>query len=74
MLWDAFPDLKPADAPTYSETDAVYYKAPPPALDAGPDASDAGTSDALVSDAVAPDGWAAGDAGTPDAASDRSPE
>jgi exo-beta-1,3-glucanase (GH17 family) len=28
VLWDRFPDRKPAGAPAYSEADAVYYRAP----------------------------------------------
>jgi hypothetical protein len=26
VLWDAFPDLKPKNAPVYTDKDAVYYK------------------------------------------------
>jgi len=46
VLWCSFPDRKPADAPTYNDDDAVYYKAPPPVEAGAGDASDAGTSDA----------------------------
>jgi hypothetical protein len=48
VLWDAFPDLKPADAPSYTESDAVYYKLPPPV--------DAGSDEASSDDAIRPDG------------------
>jgi exo-beta-1,3-glucanase (GH17 family) len=53
VMWDAFPDLKPAGAPEYKESDAVYYVPPPPAPDAGDaGAGDAGAADVLASDAV----------------------
>jgi exo-beta-1,3-glucanase (GH17 family) len=42
VMWSEFPDLKPADAPEYDETDAIYYIAQPPPVDGG----DASTSDA----------------------------
>jgi hypothetical protein len=57
VLWSAFPDLKPADAPSYTEQDAVYYIAPPPVADAGEGgvneagASEGGSSDAGTTDA-----------------------
>jgi exo-beta-1,3-glucanase (GH17 family) len=65
VMWDKFPELKPADAPAYTDDDAVYYIAPPP-IDAG-DAGDAGADDATASDADASEADAL-DAGAPDAA------
>src|SRR5262249_23917292 len=53
VLWKDFPDLKPAEAMDYKDDDAVYYIAPPPAVDAGEGgASDAGAeaADVAVSD------------------------
>lgn len=38
VLWDAFPDLKPANAPDYTSADAVYYG--DPAVDGGSAAND----------------------------------
>jgi exo-beta-1,3-glucanase (GH17 family) len=72
VLWDTFPDLKPADAPVYSDDDAVYYVAPPPVADAGEGGvSEAGASEAGVSEggtSDADDAEASSfDAGAPDA-------
>jgi exo-beta-1,3-glucanase (GH17 family) len=48
VLWNEFPDLKPADAKEYQDDDAVYYIPPPPVADAG----EGGTSEAGASDAA----------------------
>ncbi|HEX9296004.1 MAG TPA: hypothetical protein VF881_09210 [Polyangiaceae bacterium] len=56
-IWDLFPDRKPANAPAYTEADAVYYKPAPPPADAGVNeggAPDASTTDGPLDDA-APD-------------------